>query len=118
MKDIKYLKENNIDVDTSIELLGDIDTYNEILEEFINNIKERLSRIEEYKNNNDTQNYSIEVHTMKSDSKYLGFTKLAELSLNHQIESEKGNLEYIKNNYNELIKEAQRIINIVDNYLK
>ena len=33
--DVNYLKENDIDVDSSIELLGDVDMYNETLEAFL-----------------------------------------------------------------------------------
>lgn len=117
MKNIDFLKEKNIDVDNSLELLGDIETYNEILEEFYNNIEDRLSKIDNYKNSEDMDNYSIEVHAMKSDSKYLGFTKLAELSLNHQTESEKNNIEYINEHYKELTDEANKIISIIKEYL-
>ena len=118
MKNIEYLKENNIDVDSSINILGDIETYNEILQEFINNIEERLTKIKEYKEKNDMSNYSIEVHAMKGDSKYLGFTKLAELSLNHQKKSEEQDIDYINKNYDELIKEANRIISVVKKYIE
>lgn len=117
MKNIDLLKNNNIDIDSSLELLGDIETYNEILEEFLNNIEERLTKIDNYKKSNDMENYSVEVHAMKSDSKYLGFTKLAELSLEHQNKSEEKNIDYINNNYDELITEAKRIIKIAKEYL-
>ena len=76
MKDIKYLKENNIDVDSGIEILGDIDMYNDTLKDFLEISEERLPKLEEYKNNEDMENYAIEVHAMKGDSKYLGFTKV------------------------------------------
>ena len=54
---------------------------------------------------------------MKSDSKYLGFKKLAELSLNHELEGKNNNIEYLENNYEELMTEVNRIINIVKKYL-
>ncbi len=117
MKDIEYLKNSNIDIDKSLELLGDIDTYNDILEEFYNNIKDRLNKLEKYKNDGDMENYSIEVHAMKSDSKYLGFSKLAELALNHQTKSEENDIDYINGNYEALITEANKIIDIVKEYL-
>ena len=41
---IEYLKENGVDVDRGLELLGDIDTYNDILKEFITNNEERCHR--------------------------------------------------------------------------
>lgn len=32
-------------------------------------------------------NYAIEVHALKSDSKYFGFTRLAELALDQEMKS-------------------------------
>ena len=113
-----YLKEAGIDVDASIELLGDIDMYNETLKDFLTESETRLPKLEEYKNNNDLNNYAILSHAMKSDSKYLGFKKLAELSLNHELKGKENNLEYVKNNYQELMDEANRIIEVVKNYLE
>ena len=77
MKEVNYLKENGIDVDAGIEILGDLDMYNDTLKDFLEVTKERLPKIEEYKNKEDLENYSIEVHAMKGDSKYLGLKKLA-----------------------------------------
>jgi hypothetical protein len=54
---------------------------------------------------------------MKSDSKYLGFKKLAELSLNHELEGKNNNIEYLENNYEELMTEVDRVIDIVKKYL-
>ena len=115
---IDFLKENGVDVDSGIELLGDIETYNDILNEFITNNEERLTKIEKYKNNKDMENYAIEVHALKGDSKYLGFTKLAELALNHQLKSEENNIDYVNNNYEELVEEAKRILSISKEYLE
>ena len=54
---------------------------------------------------------------MKSDSKYLGFKKLAELSYNHEMESKANNQTYIDDNFEELINEADSIITLVNKYL-
>ena len=116
--DINILKNNKIDVDSAIEILGDIDMYNETLKDFLDLSTDRLNNIEKYKNISDLENYAIEVHAMKGDSKYLGFTKLAELSLNHQLKSEAGDINYINDNYDELINEAKRIIKVCNDYLK
>ena len=114
---IETLKKNGIDVESGIELLGDIEMYNDTLQDFMDEIDERLSKIEEYKNDNDMENYAIEVHAMKGDSKYLGFTKLAELSLNHQLKSQENDSDYVDENYDELINEANRIKAVVSEYL-
>lgn len=115
--DVNYLKENDIDVDSSIELLGDIDMYNETLNDFLEESKTRLPNMKKYMEESDSNNYAILAHAMKSDSKYLGFKKLAELSLNHEMEGKANNIEYIKENYEELMNEANRIINVVKKYL-
>lgn len=114
-KDI--LKNNGIDVDAGIELLGDIDTYNETLEDFLTEQDDRLPKIEEYKNNGDMENYAILVHAMKGDSKYLGFTKLAELAFDHQLKSQDNDVDYINNHYDELMKEVDRITSVINEYL-
>lgn len=117
MKDTSFLTDNDIDVNSGLELLGDQEMYDETLADFLEESKTRLSKIEEYKNNGDMENYAILVHAMKGDSKYLGFTKLAELSLNHQLKSQENDSEYVNNNYDELMTEATRIINVVKAYL-
>lgn len=115
--DINILKSNGIDVDSGVQLLGDMEMYDEILEDFLNESDERLPRLLEYKNNGDMENYAIDVHAMKGDSKYLGFTKLAELSYDHQLKSQEGDVDYINNHYDELMEEANRIIAVIKEYL-
>lgn len=117
MKDINILKNNGINVDQGLEILGDMEMYDETLNDFLTESEERLPNIKAFKEAGDMGNYAILVHAMKSDSKYLGFTKLAELSLNHEMESKANNLEYIIQNYDELIAEANRIIKVVKEYL-
>ena len=76
-----------------------------------------MGKIVTYKNNKDMTNYSIEVHSLKSDSKYFGFTRLAELSLNHELKSKENDIEYVNNNFIELENEFKNVCNIVNNYL-
>ncbi len=114
---INYLKDNDIDVDASLELLGDIEMYNETLNDFLNESETRLPKMKEFMDNGDCANYAILAHAMKSDSKYLGFKKLAELSLNHELKGKEDNISYIRENYEELMNEANKIIEIVKIYL-
>lgn len=117
MQDIKVLKDNDIDVDKSLEILGDMDMYNELLNDFLEVSSERMPRLEESFNNGDMKNYAVDVHAIKSDSKYLGFTKLAEMALEHQLKSEDDDIDYVNSHYDELISEVNRIINLVKKYL-
>jgi len=118
MRDINILKSNGIDVDNGVEILGDIEMYDETLEDFLSECEERIPNMIEYKNSGDMENYAILVHAMKGDSKYLGFTKLAELSLDHQLKSQAGDLEYVNSHYEELMMEVNRVIDLVSKYLE
>lgn len=117
MNNVEMLKQNGIDVDSGIALLGDLDMYNSIMGEFLNNYNDRMSRINTYKNNNDLANYAIEVHSLKSDSKYLGLSSLADLSYKHEMASKAGDSVSVVNHYQELLNEAERTINIIKKYL-
>lgn len=117
MKDVNLLTTNGVNIEQSLELFGDMDTYNDTLEEFLAGVGEKLENIKKYKEASDMANYAILVHSLKSDSKYLGFTKLAELSYNHEMESKANNVEYVYAHYEELMTEANRIVKLVSEYL-
>ena len=115
--DRSYLEENGVDVEKGLELLGDMDMYNETMDDFLNEINEKYPQAKKYKEAEDMPNYAILVHSIKSDSKYLGFTKLAELAYEHELKSKDNDIEFVKNNFSTLEEEINRIINIVKTYL-
>ena len=117
-KGLEYLKENKIDVDQAIEILGDLQMYNETLKEFVKGIQERKEKLRKSKEEKDMENYAIEVHALKSDSKYLGFTSLAQLSYEQEIKSKEKNNQYIEENFNTLMEELNRVLTVVENYIK
>ena len=117
MKDKNYLIENGVEVDSGIALLGDNNMYNQIMGEFSTSFDDRMANIKKYKEMSDMVNYAVEVHSLKSDSKYLGFTTLATLSYNHEMASKAGDITSVNNHYNELINEANKVIEIVRTYL-
>ena len=115
--DRNYLEENGVDVEKGLELLGDMDLYNETMEDFLNEINEKYPKAKEYKENGDMPNYAIVVHSIKSDSKYLGFTTLAELAYEHELKSKDNDIDFVNNNFSSLENEINRIINIAKTYL-
>lgn len=117
VRNTDFLEANGVDLTRGLELLGDMETYEMTLEDFYEESKNRLEQLNNYKEKNDMQNYAILVHAMKSDSKYLGFTGLAELSFNHELASKENKIQYIDEHYNELTDEAARIMSIVKKYL-
>lgn len=117
MKDISILSSNNIDFKKGIELLGDIETYDDMLLEFLEEIDEKLDNIKKFKELSDMPNYAILVHSLKSDSKYFGFNRLAELAYQHEMESKNNNVEYINDNFDSLMEEANKIVEITKKYI-
>ena len=49
MKDKTILLNNGVDVDASLELFGDMETYNETLNDFLESVFEKLEEIKIYK---------------------------------------------------------------------
>lgn len=115
--DTTILTNNGVDINKGLELLGDMEMYNDTLNDFLVESQTRIPNIINYYNAQDMANYAILVHAMKSDSKYLGFMKLAELSYNHEMASKENNIAYVSQNINELLAEANRILTIVKQYL-
>ena len=117
MKDKAVLIEAGIDLETSMEFLGDMEMYEETLSDFLDELEERIPKMETYKQNGDMENYAILVHAIKSDAKYLGMKRLAELAYNHEMESKAGNPSYIVENSSILMNEIDCMIQISKKYL-
>lgn len=118
MNDINILKNNGVDLEASLELLGDMEMYDETLAEYLSSISQKVNDLAKYRKEHDMNNYSILAHSLKSDSKYLGFTHLAELALNHELESKNANQDYVDTHFEELILEVKRIVQVSVDYLK
>lgn len=111
-----FLRENGVNLDNSLELLGDMEMYNETLDAFIEENKDRIGRLLNAKNSGDMPTYAIDVHALKSDCKYLGFMHLAELAYDHELKSKEGNIDYVNSHYDELMEEYNRVNEIIRKY--
>ena len=118
MEKVDLLVSNNVDVHASLEIWGDMDSYNENLLEFKNSLKEKLNNLKYFKNEKDCANYAILAHSMKSESKYLGFTKEAEVFLAHELKGKENDIDYIENHYHEWEETVNKIINLLDKYFR
>ena len=116
--DKEYLESNGVDVDHALELLGNMDMYNMIVFDFMNDVESKWDKIIDYKNNGNMTDYAIEVHSLKSDCKYLGFMKLADIAYQHELKSKEGDTDFINSNFDLLESEYKRILEIVHNYVE
>ena len=113
----EYLLKNGIDYNKGVELLGDLDTYKDMLSDWYKECHQKFEDMKLLKLKHDMPNYAIQVHALKSDSKYFGFDKLAEMSYEHEMKSKSNDEEFINNNFEELEREFIRITMTVEKYL-
>lgn len=112
----EYLKSNGVDLEKAIELLGDIEMYDMTISDFLSEVEEKWQNIITYKNNNDMENYAIEVHSLKSDAKYLGFMSLADISYQHELKSKENDSSFVNENFTKLEEEYNKALNIAKTY--
>ena len=62
-------------------------------------------------------NYSIEVHALKSDSRYLGFKELSAKALEHEMKSKENDINYVINDFDNLMNSLNKILDIVKEYV-
>ena len=117
MKSISFLESKGIDIPKSLELFGDEATYNDSVGEFLVGIHKKITELIKFMEAKDLQNYAITVHSMKSDAKYFGFTKLADLAYQHELKSKEGDLYYITTHINDLIGETNNSIILLQEYM-
>ncbi len=112
-----YLISCGVDMDSALELLGDMEMYNMTIETYKTDSLERMKKLEIFLREKDMENYAIEVHALKSDSKYLGFMSLADIAFEHEKKSKENDYDFIKEHFDELKKEYDKYKVIMDNYL-
>ncbi len=117
MRDVNLLINNGVNVKKSLELFGDMATYDDTLGDFLQDINEKETKIKQTKETGDMANYAILVHGLKSDAKYFGFDTLASLAYNHEMASKENNMYYVTEHFDELITELDRIVHLVKQYL-
>lgn len=113
-----YLRSHGIDIDHALDLLGDMEMYHMTLHDYLDEIDSKFEQLKNYLENKDMSNYSILVHSMKSDAKYLGFMKLADVCYQHELKSKENNYDFCKDHFEEIEKELQSVLSVVREYSK
>lgn len=117
-RNLDYLRSRKVDIDTSLEILGDQATYDDIMQTFRKEIETKLSNLNRNRQLNDLESYAISIHSLKSDAKYLGFKSLADYAYHHELKSKENDRTFIDDNFDILEREVRKIIVIIDEYLK
>ena len=91
--------------------------YNETMKTYKEDSLNRMKKLEIFVREKDMENYAIEVHALKSDSRYLGFNTLADMAFEHEKKSKENDYNYIKDHFNELKDEYDKCKEIIQNYM-
>ena len=116
--DRSYLESNGVDVNHALELLGDMEMYNMTISDFMKDVEAKWERIVQYKNQNNMPDYAIEVHSLKSDCKYLGFMSLADISYEHELKSKENDSNFVNENFSRLETEYKKVLEIARCYVE
>jgi len=117
MKNTTILTSNGIDLEKSLELFVDMATYEQMLKDFLREVHGKLSKAKAYKESADMANYAIMVHSLKSDCRYFGITHLADMFYEHELAGKSNNFYFVTNNFEELEKETEKIVNVLNRYM-
>ena len=116
--DKNYLIEHGVDIEEALSLLGDMDMYNMTIHDFYQDVEDKWNNIVHYKDEGNMSEYSILVHSLKSDCKYLGFMKLADISYQHELKSKENDLDFVLAHFKELEDEYHKSMEIIKNYVE
>ena len=116
--DRSYLEKNGADMNHALELLGDMDMYNMTIHDFMSEVEAKWGRILDYKEKNDMPNYAIEVHSLKSDCKYLGFMSLADIAYQHELKSKENDSNFVNEHFAELEEGYQKVLEVARTYVE
>ena len=117
MKTIDFLRDKGVDVDTAVQNMMDVDTYNEMLDDYYNDLNNNLNTLEGYKNSGDLANYAILVHAMKSNARSFGFMKLGEVCYNHEMASKANDINYVNSNFEKVRNNVLEVYNMITEYI-
>ena len=118
MKNVDLLKNYGVELDNALETWGDMDSYNEGLKEYYDELLNKLQELKNYKDSHDYENYGILAHSMKSESKYFGLMADANVFLEHELKGKASDGEYIESHFEQLENTVNKIYNLLSEYFK
>ena len=94
--DYTFLEEKGIDTRLGLDYTGGPDKYVSALSRYYKNYETNRAKVEEFFGNEDMENYSIVVHALKSNSRMVGNTALADAFEKLELASREGDVETVR----------------------
>lgn len=108
----------DLDTEFACGLLGGRGLFKKVLKEYYENIPVKSEKIIKYKNDRNYENYTIEVHSLKSTSKQIGALALAELAAELEKAGNEKNEAIIDEKTDKMLEKYKSYIDVLKDYCK
>lgn len=107
------LSIGDLDIEFACSLLGGESLFLKVLEEYYQNIIPKADKIAKYMRDGDYENYTIEVHSLKSTSKQIGAVKLSELAAALEKAGNNKDETFINENTAEILEKYKSYVSVL-----
>ncbi|MBQ8526859.1 MAG: response regulator [Lachnospiraceae bacterium] len=121
LEDEKFrrLRKYGIDLEAGLRNMGgSIETYDEILTIYFEELPDKLERLRQNGNLGDMSAYSIDAHSVKSTSASIGAMELSEMAKMHEEKSLQDDSLFVRRNLRRLCMECEKMIRVGKQYLE
>ncbi|MCR5054178.1 MAG: EAL domain-containing protein [Lachnospiraceae bacterium] len=107
---VKLRETGLVDVERGLELCGDMKGYEEALEIYLEALPDRISKIKEYFDKDDIDNYVIVVHSLKSTSRVIGALELGDYAERMEKAGDDKDIDSITKETDGLLQMAGKVL--------
>ena len=111
--DMSFLDQNGISTKEGLGYTGGADKYISALQRYYKGYEANRDAVSEYLSANDMDSYAIKVHSLKSNSKMIGATKLGALFEELEMAAKSGNDELVKSKTGEALDLYAQVIGVI-----
>ena len=110
---LNYLMNQGINAKQGMKYAGDsLDFYKQLITIFLNEYETMKEQIQK-EANKPGKGYTVLVHALKNNARYLGADKLADLAYEHEQASKAGDAEYVRENLDALLETWEQTVHIL-----
>lgn len=117
MQDFNDLRENGLDVDAALRYTGGEDKYIVGLNRFYNAYEKNSNRIKNSYDSKNYEDYTIIVHSLKSNARMIGDNELGDLAEKLQYAGEDRDIELIDAETEHLLIMYKDLVNLIKPYV-
>ena len=117
--DMQMLRNAGIDPEKGMEYcLNDTELYKAVLEEFVNDSKEKKKELEEFFGKADWENYIIRIHSVKSSARMIGAISVSDRAKALESAAKENDIVYLNDIYPQFLKEYLELAEAIGSICK